>query len=205
LLANSAVGAQSAVIAPASAPLSAPSATQSTAMPPAPQATSAPLALPAPSPAVSSCVEWGEFSGSDLASAGANLGKLKLGDRLSKKEVEHNTGYWVYIPPQKTRAETNQKLAQLKKLGVNNHFVVQEKGKWHNAISLGVFKSHDLAQKFLASLKTKGVRSAEVGERQAKLKLVVFALKNPDAQTLSKLAEWQKDFTDIEMKSVRCN
>lgn len=205
LLVNSTVAAQSAVMVPASAPLSAPSATQPTPMPLAPQAASAPPAPQAPSPAVSSCLEWGEFSGADLASASANLGKLKLGDRLSRREVEHNTGYWVYIPPQRTRAEINQKLTQLKKLGVDNHFVVQEKGKWHNAISLGVFKSRDLAQKFLASLKSKGVKNAEVGERQAKLKLVIFTLRNPDAGSLSRLTEWQKDFTDIEMKSVRCN
>lgn len=172
---------------------------------PAPSlATSGPDSAPAKAiPSV--CLEWGEFSGSDLSRAHADLAGLKLGSRLSQREVEHSIGYWVYIPPLKSHAEVVNKIAQLKKLGIHEYFIVSEKGKWQNAISLGIFKAEDVARHFLDHLKAKGVRSAVMGERQTRLKFIVFVLKNPDASTLSNLAEWQKEFTGIEMKSTTCN
>jgi hypothetical protein len=182
---------------------STPPAPQASAPPqPAPAAVPAPLAPPSTQAA---CLEWGEFSGVDLTHASADLAGLKLGNRLTQREVEHAIGYWVYIPPLKTRAEVNDKIAQLKKLGVKEYFIVQEKGKWQNTISLGVFKAEGVAHRFLDSLKAKGLRSAVIGERQTRLKFTVFVLKNPVADTLSKLAEWQKDFTDIGMKAVPCD
>ncbi len=175
---------------------------------------SAPLALSAPPSAVAAsaaalpsaaCLEWGEFSGSDLARANERLGSLKLGSMLSQREVEHSIGYWVYIPPPKKHAELDTKIKQLKKLGIKEFFVVQEKGKWHDAISLNIFKTEEMAKKFLDHLKSKGVRGAVMGERQTRLKFTVFSFRNPDAATLSKLVDWQKDFTGIEMRSVACN
>ena len=153
----------------------------------------------------SACLEWGEFSGADLARANDNLSGLKLGSRLTQREVEHTIGYWVYIPPARNRAAVNEKIAQLKTRGIHDFFVVQEKGKWQDAISLGIFKTEDIARKYLDHLKTKGIKTAVMGERQTRLKFTVFALNNPDAATLSKLVEWQKSFTGIEMKSVACN
>ncbi len=170
----------------------------------APQAAPMAAALPQPA-AQAACLEWGEFSGSDLSRASADLAGLKLGGKLTQREVEHAIGYWVYIPPKKSRADVNTRIAQLKKLGVDDYFVVQEKGKWQNTISLGVFKAEDVAHRFLASLKSKGVKGAVMGERQTRLKFTVFVLKDPDANTLAELAEWQKDFTDIGMRAMPCN
>ncbi len=190
----------------ASAAASAPPPTPQPPVPaPPPPVTSAPASVPPAMPTQSACLEWGEFSGSDLSHATANLAGLKLGDGLSQREVEHSIGYWVYIPPGKTHADMNSRIAQLKKAGIHDYFVVKEKGKWQNTISLGVFKGEDVAHRFLASLKAKGVKSAVMGERQTRLKFTVFILKNPNADTLSKLVEWQKGFTDIGMKAVPCN
>jgi len=195
LLGFSAAAQSSAVI-----PASAPPAQQLTPPPISASAVSAPDASSA-----AACLEWGEFSGTDLSHANADLAGLKLGAELTQREVERSIGYWVYIPPLKTLAEVNAKISQLKKLGINEFFIVQEKGKWQGAISLGVFKAEDAAKKFLDSLKAKDVKSAVMGERQTRLKFTVFILNSPEAATLSKLAEWQKDFTGIEMKSVACN
>lgn len=185
--------APSSAVAAASAPVAPPIAQPSSA------AASAPVAPPP-----TACLEWGEFSGADLARASDDLTGLKLGSKLSQREVEHSIGYWVYIPPLKKHAEVNAKIAQLKKMGIKEFFIVQEKGKWQDAISLGVFKTEDVAKKYLDTLKTKGVKSAVMGERQTRLKFTVFVLKNPEAATLTKLTEWQKGFTGIEMKSAAC-
>lgn len=186
-------------VLPASVPAPA-----STPAPSSPVVASANSAAPA-APAPAACLEWGDFSGTDLTRANDRLAALKLGSMLTQREVEHSIGYWVYIPPAKKRAELDTKIAQLKKLGIKDFFVVQEKGKWHDAISLNIFKTKDMAKKYLDRLKAKGVKSAVMGERQTRLKFTVFSFKNPDAATLAKLADWQKDFTGIEMKAVACN
>lgn len=186
-------------VMPASVPASQAAGTQPPLAP-----ASAPASTPVATPP-SACLEWGEFSGLDLAHANDDLTGLKLGAKLTRREVEHTIGYWVYVPPVKKHAELNKKIAQLKKLGVSDFFVVQEKGKWQDAISLGIFKTQDVARKFLSRLKAKGVKSAVMGERQTRLKFTVFVLNSPEAATLSKLADWQKGFTGIEMKSVVCN
>jgi len=151
------------------------------------------------------CMEWGEFSGRGLADAQAGLATLKLGEKLSQRVVEHVGGFWVFMPPLKTSAEVQRKISQLKKLGIDDYFVVQEEGAWLNTISLGVFRTEDAAQKFHESLREKGVRSAKVGERMSKLKFTVFVLKDADVATTEKIKALQKGFPDTELKSADCN
>jgi hypothetical protein len=149
-------------------------------------------------------MEWGEFSGADLARATAALGELQLGGRLGRREVEYSIGYWVYIPPLKDKAAVAQKIEQLKARGVAEYFVVQEAGAWVNAISLGVFKTREAAQNFVNQLKAKDVRSAQVGERSSRLKVMVFALSGLDVASAGKLAEMRKDFPGSELREVSC-
>lgn len=152
----------------------------------------------------SGCTEWGEFSGSDLVRAQQALAMLKLGDDLSQRTVEQDHGYWVYIPPLKKRADLERKIEQLKQRGVKDYFVVQEKGVWLNAISLGMFKTEESARKYLATLRTQDVRTAKVGERTGKLKSIVFVMKELDAGTEDKLKALQKEFPDSELKVSAC-
>lgn len=173
--------------------------------------TSAPVPAPVEAPATLaakpdvSCMEWGEFSGDDLARATAALSTLQLGDKLSQRQVEYAIGYWVYIPPMKDKAAVNQKIAQLKARGIDEYFVVPDAGPWLNAISLGVFKTREAAQHFLDELRSsKGVRSAQIGERASKLKVTLFVLNGLDAKTGAELAKIQKDFAGSELKDISC-
>ncbi len=154
--------------------------------------------------AADACMEWGEFSGNDLVRATAAMDALQLGNRLTQRRVEHVNGYWVYIPPLKTHADVDKKIAQLKTLGVEEYYAVQEAGKWHNAISLGIFKTEEAAQKFLETIKGKGVKSAVEGERMSKFTLTVFVLKNPDAETAAKVVALQNEFAGSELKAAAC-
>lgn len=177
----------------AALPASAPAA--------APAPASAPVEAPKP---LASCMEWGEFSGADLARATSALAAMQLGGKLSQRDVEYAIGYWVYIPPQKDKAAVNRKIAQLKARGVEEYFVVSE-APWINAISLGVFRTREAAQHFLDELqRTKGVRSAQIGERASKLKATIFVLNGLDAATATKLAEIHKDFAGSELKDIAC-
>ncbi|TXT27453.1 MAG: sporulation domain protein [Gallionellaceae bacterium] len=157
-----------------------------------------------PAAAASPCLEWGEFSGGDLARAAAALDGLNLGTMVTQRQVERNSSYWVYIPPRQSRAETDKKVAQLKSLGIEEYFIVQDAGKWQHAISLGVFKTEDAAQKFLEKIRDKGVKSATVGERAGKLTLALFTLSNPEAEISAKMVELQSEFPGSELKAVAC-
>lgn len=182
-------------------PKSAPVPTQPVA------ASAVPVVLaPVPvKPNNTACMEWGEFSGADLTRAGSVLANLQLGDRLSQRQIERSIGYWVYIAPLKDKAAVNQKVAQLKGRGISEYFVVQDAGPWFNAISLGVFKTQDAAQKFTETLRAKDVHSAQVGERAGKFKATVFVLNGLDAATGGKLTALQKDFAGTELKTVPCH
>lgn len=172
----------------------------------------APVALPSavapalhaqPTSAVA-CLEWGEFSGADLERSATALSLLNLGNKLTQRQVEYTSGYWAYIPPSKNRAEADRKVAVLKKRGVDN-FIVQEAGKWHNAISLGVFKTEEAAHKFLESVVAKGIKTALIGERKSKLKFTVFVLREMDASTSAKIKALQNEFPGSELKELPCS
>jgi biotin operon repressor len=163
-----------------------------------------PVKVAAPVRKVESCAEWGEFSGTDLTRAQEALATLKLGNDLSQRTVELDHGYWVHIPPLKKRTDVDKKVAQLKERGIKDYFVVREKGKWQNAISLGVFKSEEAAKKHLDELRSKGVRSAKIGQRQSKLRYTVFQVRALDTGTEDKLNALQKDFPDSELKVLAC-
>lgn len=189
--------------APASAPV--PPAPPASAVSSAPPPASTPAQAKKTEPKMSSCAEWGEFSGSDLLRAQQDLATLKLGARLAQRIVEQDRGYWVYMPPQPNRAGVERKLQQLKERGIYDHFVVQEEGEWQYAISLGVFKTEEAARKFLAFLRTKDVRTARVGERMSKLRFTVFVMKGLDADTTGKIGALQKRFPDSELKVLACS
>ncbi len=160
---------------------------------------------PSPSPAdAAMCLEWGDFSGTELSRASAALQSLKLGDKVTQRQVEHTIGFWVYVGPLKDKDAVTQKLAQLKARGVEEYFVVQDDPQWNNAISLGVFKTREAAKNFLLSLQAKDVRTAQIGERSSKQKVTQLVLQGLDATTVSKIIALQSKFSSSEVKNIAC-
>src|SRR5262245_4618008 len=108
--------------------------------------------------APAACLEWGIFAGPDVARADAALTRVEVPQERIERTVTDAGGYWVYIPPLKTKVEIDRKIGELKALGVTDFFVVQEAGQWRNAVSLGIFRTDEAAQGFLTKLKDRGVR-----------------------------------------------
>ena len=166
------------------------------AIPPAPPRTAA--ALP------TACLEWGVFAGPAVAKAESALTRLELPEGQIERSVADAGGYWVYMPPLKTKVEIDRKIGELKAFGVTEFFVVQDAGQWKNAISLGIFRSEEAAQGYLAKLKERGVRSALAARRENFLKQVAFHVREPNPATVAKLTELQKEFPGTEMKAGQC-
>ncbi len=56
------------------------------------------------------------------------------------------SGFWVILPPSESRKEANKHIRRLKKLKVNDYFLVAT-GPHENAVSLGVYSQKKLARR----------------------------------------------------------
>jgi len=163
-----------------------------------------PVPPPSAFAAPGACLEWGVFAGPGVAKAEAAIAKLELPPERVERVVSDVGGYWVHMPPQKTRADADRKVGELKELGVTEFFMVQEPGQWRFAISLGIFRTDEAAQAFLAGLKQRGVRSAVVARRDDFLKQTVFYVREPGEATVARLALLRQDFPESEIKASPC-
>lgn len=161
-------------------------------------------APPAAPKAPSACLEWGIFAGPDVVRASAALARLELPQDRIERAVTDSGGYWVYIPPLKTKAEVERKIGELKALGVTEFFVVQEATQWRNAISLGIFRTEEAARAFLAKLRERGVRSAIAERRENFLKQIAFYVREPDEAIVKRIAQIQHEFPGSEIKAAPC-
>ena len=146
------------------------------------------------------CLELGAFSPVDVPRAQQALEPLALGARLSQRRTEEVASYWVFIPPLRSRQAASQKAAELKKLGIEDFFIVQEDAKFRYAISLGVFKTSEAAQARLAELKTKGVRTARVSPKETSVQKVYFAVREVPDALVAKLNELRQTFAGTELR-----
>ncbi len=161
-------------------------------------------ALKPPEPVkVVACVELGSFNIGDVTKVEQALEPLSLGARVSQRRVDEVAGYWVYVPPQRSRQVANQKTAELKRLGVDEFFVVQDDPKLRYAISLGVFKSEEAAKARLDQLRSKGVRSARIGSRETQVQKVFFTVRDIAEPVVGKLNDLRQGFPGTELKDCQ--
>jgi len=172
------------------------------AKPPPPPPPPAPPPPPPPPPkvTVAACLELGGFNPDDVPRVRQVLEPLALGPRLSQRRAEEIASYWVFMSPQGSRQAANRKSAELKKLGVEDFFIVQEDPKLQFAISLGVFKTEEAARGRLAELRKKGVRTARVGPRETPVQKVYFTVREVPDALASRLNELRQGFPGSELK-----
>lgn len=158
---------------------------------------------PPPPPVALKCLEWGSFTIADAPRAEKTLEPLALGPRLAQRRTEETAGFWVFIPPQKTanqRQAALRKAAELRNLGVEDYFIVQEEGQHRWALSLGVFRTEEAAQARLATLRTQGVRTAVVGARETVVPKVWLQVKGVDPALEAKLKELTVQVESTELR-----
>src|SRR5438552_723803 len=155
---------------------------------------------PPPKATLAACLELGAFGPGDAAGVQQALEPLALGSRLSQRRVEEIASYWVFMPPQRSRLAANQKAAELKKLGVEDFYIVQEDSKFRFAISLGVFKTEEAARSRLAELRKKGVRTARVDPRETSVQKVYFTVREVPDELVSRLNDLRMSFAGRELK-----
>jgi len=155
---------------------------------------------PEPPKPPAACLEWGGFAGGDAERAQQALEPLELGAKLTQRKQEDAAGFWVYIPPLANRQVATQKAAELKRLGVDEYFVVPDDPNWRNAISLGVFKTEDAAKAHLDALRVKGVKSAVAGPREPQPGKTYFQVREVSSSVATRLNELKQGFAGTEVR-----
>jgi len=151
------------------APVAAAPAPAAPAEPAAPEAPPPPAA-PAPvaeSPAPPGCVAFGGVSGVQLDEIKARIASAGPGFKLTESRTGAVSSWWVHVPSLGSKEAAERKAAEIRKLGVDDLFIVQDPGPAQFAISLGLYKNETQANRLLESLREKGVRSAQVAGRGA--------------------------------------
>jgi hypothetical protein len=127
-----------------------------------------------------------------------------LGSRVNAVEVQTIAGWWVYIPPLKTKAEVDRATADLREKGVHDYFPVENGAEMRNAVSLGIFKSEEAAGNYLQALRDKGVSTAQVGRREHRVTQTAFLVRAPDPAISARMAELTARFPGSELKAKDC-
>jgi hypothetical protein len=162
-----------------------------------------PAAPPAPvskTPVLASCTEFGNFNAEDAKRFSAQLAALSLGERVSRREVPGVISHIVYIPPQADKEAAEKKAGELRRLGVNDFYIIQDNSSLRWGISLGVFKLEEAARAYLTALNQKGVHSARIGQRNASTSLTAFQLRDLDATAKSAVEKIKAGFPKQEMR-----
>ena len=184
----------------------APSASASVVSAPTPAASAPAQAAGSPAPVSApplgkpqklvACTEVGDFAPSDTKKIEARLAELSLGERQTRRNIQEIATHMVFIPPQGSKEGADKKAGELRNMGVNNFFIIQDNSKMRWGISLGVFKSETAARSHLANLNKQGVRSARVGARSVTNTRVAFVLRDLDENSLKSLGKIMSDFPD---------
>lgn len=151
------------------------------------------------------CYEWSSFSTARVNEA-VNLAqqlniKTQVGQTVYGPE---NIRYWIYKPPMASADAAQTKADELRKLGVEDFFIVQDDPKWRNAISFGVFRDEKLADKLMEDLKAKGVRLLIKSTRNGGQGQSVIKLQHVNAQQFAGLQKSQSQFPDAVLKEIPC-
>ncbi len=67
-----------------------------------------------------------------------------------------------------------------------------------------MFRTEEAAKKHLAAMKEKGVRSAQVGEREQRVTQTAFMLRDPTDAQSAQLENLRGGFPGSELRAVEC-
>ncbi len=152
------------------------------------------------SPKTVACLEWGAFSGADAGRVEEALAPLALGAKLTQRRLEESAAWWVFMPSQGSRQAALNKAGELRRLGVADFFVLQDDPNFRFAISLGVFRTEEAARNHLEELRAKGVRTAQVGARDAPSQKIWYQVHDVGDALAAKLNELKQGFPGSEVK-----
>lgn len=159
---------------------------------------------PLPVNETTACYEWGIFEPAKLNDVITVIDALSIKHRVVQQSTEESIRYWVYKPPLPNDAAAQAKAEELKALGIEDFFVVQEP-KWRNAISFGVFRDEKLAANLVDDLRHRGVREVVKSIRNQGSGNSTLILEDVTNTLFGQLKKNQPDFPGTAIKETPCN
>ena len=154
--------------------------------------------------APTSCYKWGNFTTTNLPSAQVVLVRLSLQGVVNQEAAANqDKRFWVYYPPLKTAELAQQKANEIKALGVEDLYIVQD-SQWRNAISFGLFNDEQLASNLLSALQAKGIKGATKALRNPGKALSSLLIKGVKASTALELHKIKHEFLGTELAPAAC-
>jgi hypothetical protein len=151
-----------------------------------------------------SCYKWGNFTKTNLPAAQVVLVRLGLQSDVKQEALSQvDKRFWVYYPPLKTADLARTKAEELKALGVNELFIVQD-SQWRNAISFGLFQDEQLAINLLLELQAKGVKGATKTLHNPGKSLTSLLIKAVSADVAAELQKIKPEFVGTELAQAAC-
>jgi hypothetical protein len=144
------------------------------------------------------CAEWGPIAPADVARAEEALNGVLPGAKMEKISRAETSGWWVYVPPLANRQAANQRVAELRRAGVTDLFVIPDDTKLRNAISLGVFRSEEAAKGHFETMRQRGVRDAVLVERERNPR-VYLRIQDVPPRTRERIAGFDTVFRGSEV------
>lgn len=146
------------------------------------------------------CIELGPVAATEAARAEEAVGGLAGGLKVAQRRVDETARWWVYIPPLPSRTAANQRVAELKKQGVDDSSLISDDAVWRNAISLGVFSSEDAAGRRVEDLKRRGVRGAQLAPREGRGSRVYVQLRDAPEPVRLRFVELKDGFPGSDVR-----
>ena len=150
------------------------------------------------------CYKWGNFTKTNLPAAQVVLVRLGLQSEVRQEQANNeDRRFWVYYPPLKTAQQAEEKAIEIKALGIEDLFIVQD-SQWRNAISFGLFQDEQLASALLNELQTKGVKGATKALRSPGKSLNSLLIKSVTPSTALELQRIKPEFVGTEIEPAAC-
>ena len=150
------------------------------------------------------CYKWGGFTDANLTAAQEVMARLGLeADVVQESGVKQERRFWIYYPPLATTEKAQAKVEEIKKLGVDELYIVQD-SKWRNAISFGLFSEEPLANNLLKNLRAKGVNHAVKSLRNQGNATSSLVAKSVSAESAVELYKIRPEFVGSEVMPVAC-
>lgn len=151
-----------------------------------------------------SCYKWGKFTPANLAAAQSVIERLGLESELVQDfGTQQASRFWVYYPPLATAELAQIKAAEIKNLGVDELYIVQD-STWRYAISFGLFNEESLATNLLRELKAKGVKNAVKSLRSNGRATSSLIAKSVSSEAAVELYKVRPEFLGTEVTPVPC-
>ncbi len=151
-----------------------------------------------------SCAEWGPFTDRERTAVQPVLDALQLGKTIAAQKVEMPKGFWVFIPSKNNKTNMDKAIKELDGLGVTDIAQATDGNDKPYAISLGVYRSEELALARLKELEDKGVKTAKVEPRDTPINGTLYVIREPQQATVAALEEAKSKFPSAELKFLNC-